>query len=667
MKNLFLIFYFIFNFFNYAQGYICAIGGGAENYNDWSDKPYSWIVEKSDSGKIIILGVSSATDWLPNYFIYFGADTAYNKTINSRSIADQQATYDELISAQAIFIRGGDQWDYINYWKGTKTEAAIKYVYQNGGVVAGTSAGAMILSEFIFSAKNGSAYPDECLLNPNNYYVTIENNFLKLFPNVLFDTHFIQRGRFGRLIAFMLKIYNSFSRNILGVGIDDMTAICIDTNKIGTIFGSGAVSIFQIDHKTRINPDVNNYTFENLKCDQLVEGWTFDFNTNSIYSVPPSAKQIDSTQTLTSPITNLWLTGKNELVSSNLQSFLNSANTNVIGIVYNSDYESSTTTLKNYLSSNSYYYISIPISTTNLEQPDIANKIDTSTTYIILGNKLHIINLLADTTKLAGQKFNNKIKYSVQDVYLIGTAGKLSGSFLIDYTDTYSSASFEGRFIIRNGLNLFQDLIFQPLLFDNSDYYENRTSAVTWGMMRNRKRVGLHLDNEQFAKFSKNENSIVVDGAMPIMLIDARGTTFVDSSKYKKSGAPGTRCVVGMNNLRYHISKSERKYSINDGLLQSLTEIENNQNINLKFHLYDNYPNPFNPKTVISYQIPVTSKVQLKIYNILGQEITTLVNKEQLPGIYEVEFDAVNLSSGVYFYQLQFNDKIETKKMLFLK
>ncbi len=87
----------------YAQGYICAVGGGSEDYNDWSDAPYSWVVQKSDSGKIIILGVSSATEWLPTYFMSFGADTAYNKTISTIAIANLQETYDELITAKAIF------------------------------------------------------------------------------------------------------------------------------------------------------------------------------------------------------------------------------------------------------------------------------------------------------------------------------------------------------------------------------------------------------------------------------------------------------------------------------------------------------------------------------------------------------------------------------------
>ncbi len=90
------------------------------------------------------------------------------------------------------------------------------------------------------------------------------------------------------------------------------------------------------------------------------------------------------------------------------------------------------------------------------------------------------------------------------------------------------------------------------------------------------------------------------------------------------------------------------------------------------FMLYQNYPNPFNPTTKIKYSIPSVGTslmkfLQLKVYNILGREIATLVNKQQPPGNYEVEFDASKLSSGVYFYRLTTGSFVETKKMILLK
>jgi hypothetical protein len=86
-----------------------------------------------------------------------------------------------------------------------------------------------------------------------------------------------------------------------------------------------------------------------------------------------------------------------------------------------------------------------------------------------------------------------------------------------------------------------------------------------------------------------------------------------------------------------------------------------------RFLLSQNYPNPFNPSTTIRYRIPETGLVTLKVYDILGREVATLVNEEKPVGNYEVEFDGSNLSSGVYFYQLKAGSFIQTRKMICIK
>jgi len=85
------------------------------------------------------------------------------------------------------------------------------------------------------------------------------------------------------------------------------------------------------------------------------------------------------------------------------------------------------------------------------------------------------------------------------------------------------------------------------------------------------------------------------------------------------------------------------------------------------FFLFQNYPNPFNPSTVISYQLLVGGSVMLKVYDILGNEVATLVNEEKQAGRYEVEFNAASLTSGVYFYQLRTESFIQTRKMILLR
>ena len=86
-----------------------------------------------------------------------------------------------------------------------------------------------------------------------------------------------------------------------------------------------------------------------------------------------------------------------------------------------------------------------------------------------------------------------------------------------------------------------------------------------------------------------------------------------------------------------------------------------------EFKLYQNYPNPFNPTTIIRFQLPVSGNIKIKVFDILGREIKTLVNEEKPAGNYEIEFNASGLSSGIYFYRLQAGSFIETKKMVLIR
>ena len=85
------------------------------------------------------------------------------------------------------------------------------------------------------------------------------------------------------------------------------------------------------------------------------------------------------------------------------------------------------------------------------------------------------------------------------------------------------------------------------------------------------------------------------------------------------------------------------------------------------FKLSQNYPNPFNPSTKINYQLPTAGNVTIKVYDVLGNEIATLVNEEKPAGYYSVNFDLTSIASGIYFYQLQAGSFAETKKMILLK
>jgi len=85
------------------------------------------------------------------------------------------------------------------------------------------------------------------------------------------------------------------------------------------------------------------------------------------------------------------------------------------------------------------------------------------------------------------------------------------------------------------------------------------------------------------------------------------------------------------------------------------------------FVLEQNYPNPFNPSTIITYQLPRSSEVRLCVLDILGREVSTLVNERKDAGVHAVRFDAQGLASGVYFYQIRVGEFVQTRTLLLLR
>ncbi len=264
-----------------ARGSLLLVGGGGEDYNSWSDIPYSWFVEKTDSGKIVNIDTDEANSWYANYFKSMGASSESHALQITSAIANDSSTYQDLISAQGIFIEGGDQWEYVNSWKGTLVEDAIHHVFNNGGAIGGTSAGLAIMGEICFDARNGSASPEETAQNAWDPNISLTDDFLEVLPEVLTDSHFHPSGRLGRLVPMMAqRILFHDDQNLMGIGIDDKTALCIESNYKTKTFGKGSVTILYPSENSEITSEQNQpVKFTNIIFHQLVHGMEYDLHT----------------------------------------------------------------------------------------------------------------------------------------------------------------------------------------------------------------------------------------------------------------------------------------------------------------------------------------------------------------------------------------------------
>ena len=180
--------------------------------------------------------------------------------------------------------------------------------------------------------------------------------------------------------------------------------------------------------------------------------------------------------------------------------------------------------------------------------------------------------------------------------------------------------------------------------------------------------------------FFRNEGSsyTVNDLKIKISTLDYRFNIETDTISIS-SIAPGTTAgptndinisvssrFSGVFNLNFEIMSNGWTYW-RDTISQVVTGVDDIMQAPLSYNLSQNYPNPFNPSTTISYSIPAKSQVTLRVYDILGSEIKMLVNEEKTAGTYKINFNASNLSSGIYFYKLQTDNYVKCKKMILLK
>ena len=144
------------------------------------------------------------------------------------------------------------------------------------------------------------------------------------------------------------------------------------------------------------------------------------------------------------------------------------------------------------------------------------------------------------------------------------------------------------------------------------------------------------------------------------------GTLTVQGNNFSGTFTPTT---VVQNAKWIMASKDSKPYQGFYVKGNPVTDIENESNTTniVSFRLSQNYPNPFNPTTMIQYSIPKTSMVSIKVYDILGRQVETLVNGQKVAGNYSVQFNGSNLSSGIYFYRIESGDFVQTKKLVLLK
>ncbi len=210
-----------------TRGGLFLAGGGGDVAAAWR-----WFVECAGGGDIVALRASGG-DALQDYVFtkVGGVDSMETIKFNDASAAKDPRVLEIIAHADGIFIAGGDQSKYVNWWKGTPVGEALNTHIRAGKPIGGTSAGLAVLGEYYFAAFHASITSDTALVNPFDRSVAVGHDFISApaLVGVLTDTPFLARSRLGRLITFMARrIVDRKPQHLVGLGIDELTAASIE-------------------------------------------------------------------------------------------------------------------------------------------------------------------------------------------------------------------------------------------------------------------------------------------------------------------------------------------------------------------------------------------------------------------------------------------------------
>src|SRR5580692_9230157 len=226
---------------------IAMMGGGSDQ-----DEAFRWLCEKANGGDFLVLRARGDDGYNPYVNGLCKVNSVATLIIPDREAAQDSAVVEIIRDAEVVFIAGGDQSRYVNFWRGTPVQDAINANIAAGKPIGGTSAGLAVLGEFSYGALKDK--PDDndlasadILLNPYAERVTLVRGFLKipLLENLLTDSHFAKRDRMGRTLVFLARIMqDGWSNSPREIAIDEKSAVLVESNGNATVVGNGMGAYF---------------------------------------------------------------------------------------------------------------------------------------------------------------------------------------------------------------------------------------------------------------------------------------------------------------------------------------------------------------------------------------------------------------------------------------
>jgi cyanophycinase len=275
------------------------VGGGKDQ-----DSVFRWFLQRSGGGDIVVLRASGADGYNP-----YMKGLADVDSVESLVVATPEAAHDPFVAerirrAEALFIAGGDQWNYVRVWNHTPVSEAIQYLIDKGVPVGGTSAGLAVLGEYAFTAEKDTVTSAQALADPFDEHVTVGSDFLRIpaLRGTITDSHFHARDRMGRTLVFLARMLDAGKlEEARAIAIDERTAALTETDGRVIVDGEGSVYFVRARKAAEVCKPGVPLTFRGLAVYRVPKGGDFNLKTwtghgGTAYTLDVEAGTIHSSQ-----------------------------------------------------------------------------------------------------------------------------------------------------------------------------------------------------------------------------------------------------------------------------------------------------------------------------------------------------------------------------------
>lgn len=265
-----------------TAGY-ALMGGGSD-----LDEAFRFLCDKGAGGDFLILRAAGDDDYNPYVKSLCRMNSVATLIIPSREAANESRVAEIIQQAEVVFIAGGDQARYINWWQHTPVEDALNAHIAAGKPLGGTSAGLAVMGEYIYSAQ-GDAPDDpdlrsaQALADPYFSRVTVRRDFLKigLLRNTLTDSHFVKRDRMGRSLVFLARIVqDGWSANPREIAVDEKSAVLVESDGRARVTGPGkGAYLIKMQQPPSMCQSGTSLTLQDIAVYHAPRNSSFDLNT----------------------------------------------------------------------------------------------------------------------------------------------------------------------------------------------------------------------------------------------------------------------------------------------------------------------------------------------------------------------------------------------------